>query len=238
MVSNTQDNEIQPFSPTSQPTLPPMHQLGPQPIPQPVSQPLVQPVLSQPAGLTLSQPTQPIFTQPTQLTQPVNPLPVTSTHLGVQAQNAASPPVATYVSSRILSFGSWLTDSDLSSTQRQAYVLTDPPKRRPRQPLNTPLFCKVNGCQWWTKERGKKLARHRRSHFSGKMGVACPFCRLTFSQSARCRDHLKDRHPQYWAYIAATKGTQDAWGIRIGREMIDENLVEDAEYTPWAEYEL
>jgi len=133
---------------------------------------------------------------------------------------------------------SWLTDSDRSSTRRQAYVFNSPPKRRPRQPPNTPIFCKVNGCQRWTRKRGKKLARHRASHFSGKVGVTCPCCQLIFSQSARCHDHLKDKHPQYWAYIAATKGTQDVWGIKIGPEMINGSLVEDAEYTPWAEYEL
>ena len=134
--------------------------------------------------------------------------------------------------------GSWLTDSDPLSTQRRAYVFSRTPRRRPRQPAGTPLFCKVGGCKSWTMVRGKKLARHRATHFPGQVGVECPICKDIFSRSAVCGEHLRKQHPQYWAHIAVTKGTQDAWGTRVGQELIDESLVDDIEYTPKAKYRL
>jgi hypothetical protein len=123
--------------------------------------------------------------------------------------------------------GSWLTEIDLPSTRRRAYVFAPPPKRRTKQPAGTPLLCKVNGCDWSTTVRGKQLARHRASHFKGKTGVMCPQpgCKKIFSRSSLCGNHLRECHPERWAYIAATKGTQDAWGIRIGRELIENSLV-------------
>jgi len=130
--------------------------------------------------------------------------------------------------------GPWLTDSDLPSTRRPQYVYGPPPERSPRQPAGTPRFCKVGGCQRWTMDKGKKLGRHRASHFQTQAGVECPNCRELFSRSFLCGKHLKKCNPQLWIDIAATKGTQDSWGIKVGKELITQSLVHNNGYTPEA----
>lgn len=130
--------------------------------------------------------------------------------------------------------GPWLTDSDLPSTQRPQYVYGPPPGRNSRQPAGAPQFCKVGGCQWWTVDKGKKLGRHRASHFRGRVGVKCPKCGRLFSRSPLCGEHLKGCSPQLWVDIAATKGTQDSWGPKVGKELIARSLVHHDGYTPAA----
>ena len=134
-------------------------------------------------------------------------------------------------------FHSWLVDSDPPSTQRRAYVFANPPARNRRQPVGTPQYCKVDGCKRWTTERGKELARHRATHFPGRVGIACPSCGVVFSRSGVCGKHLKKCDPQCWGDRKAKKGTQDAWGIRVGQDLIKRSLV-DGEYTPQVKYRL
>ena len=129
-----------------------------------------------------------------------------------------------------------LTYCDPISTRRRAYVLTNPPARHRREP-GAIRFCRVGGCKWWTDDRGKKLSRHRQSHFHERAGVACPVCNRVFARSDSCGDHLKREHPRTWNNIAAKKGTQDAWGKIVGKDLINASLV-DGQYTPLAMYRL
>ena len=82
------------------------------------------------------------------------------------------------------------------------------------------------------------MARHRASHFQGKVGVMCPSCGEVFSRSVLCGNHLRVCDPQCWADRAATKGTQDSWGIRVGQELIDMSITNNVDYNPHPECEL
>ena len=131
-----------------------------------------------------------------------------------------------------------LTNGDIPSPQRRAaYVLATPPSRHRRQPSRTVEFCRVNGCERWTDDRGKKLARHRACHFPGKVGVMCPGCDKIFSRSSVCGKHLKKCNRKIWDDRAAAKGTQDSWGQRVGQDLIDQSLV-DRIYNPKTKYKL
>ncbi|KAF9651971.1 hypothetical protein BDM02DRAFT_322242 [Thelephora ganbajun] len=191
-----------------------------QPTPQRVQGQLIQPVIPQPAGLAPQlqprlvqlQPIQPTYIQQV---QPVNPQPVVPSHLGVQNQSVAPPRAA--------------------NTKRRAYVLAPPPARHHRPTAGTIQFCRVNGCSRWTTTGGKKLTRHRESHFRKAVGVQCPGCERIFARSSACGNHLQTCNPQKWHERAKTKGTQDSWGTRVGQDTIVKSL-KDKVYTPRPEH--
>jgi len=124
-----------------------------------------------------------------------------------------------------------------NSRCRAAYVLANPPARHPRQPVGTTKFCQVGGCERWTRESGKKLGRHRASHFPGQVGVTCPGCNRFFSRSSACGKHLKRCNRQLWDQMAAVRGSQDCWGQKIGQDLINRSLVDRA-YIPQDQHEL
>ena len=108
----------------------------------------------------------------------------------------------------------------ISNRRRTAYRHVKPPARHPRQPAGAAKFCGVGDCTFSTTEGGKKLSRHRATHFPGRVGVVCPACDRVFSRSNTCGDHLRGCNPGLWHAIATTKGTQDSWGERIGQDLV------------------
>lgn len=64
------------------------------------------------------------------------------------------------------------------------------------------------------------------------VGVACPRCKEVFSRSSLCGKHLRTCDPQAWSDFAARKGTQDAWGDRVGQDLVEESLVDGADFSP------